>query len=93
MKKLLENFSVQTIIFGMFGIFAVILAFVILGVPSCQSIKPTNDKTIIDVGVNVGGSKLITVKHSDSCQYVLWDNGYGSNMLHSGNCNNPIHSK
>lgn len=38
-------------------------------------------------------SPLKTIIHSDSCEYVLWDNGYGSCMVHSGNCHNKNHNK
>ena len=47
--------------------------------------------THTDLGSIIGGTKLSTVKHTDGCDYVLWSNGPGSCMVHSGNCTNHGH--
>lgn len=57
--------------------------------------KNNNDMstTNINFGSAIGGTFLKTVKHTDGCDYVLWANGAGSCMIHSGNCSNPVHGR
>lgn len=40
--------------------------------------------------VLVGSSEYIVVE-IDSCEYVVFNGGYGGGMTHKGNCKNPEH--
>ncbi|SDJ88553.1 hypothetical protein SAMN05421823_101335 [Catalinimonas alkaloidigena] len=75
----LRGRTVAVLWFGLAGLLAT----------ACHSTPPpppTGDYTEDGYRVNY----LKTVRH-EGCEYVLWYNGEGSDMLHKANCDNPVH--
>lgn len=48
----------------------------------------TPRRELYNVTSNFGDIEVVEI---DSCEYVIWHNGYGSDMEHHEGCNNPKH--
>jgi len=79
------------LLFRVATIAAILLLAAVFSGCNENEVKKDKSQVSTDAGVFTGGTRLLTIKHSDSCEYILWDNGYGSCMLHSGNCHNAVH--
>ena len=80
-----------SLLFRQATIAAILLLAAVFSGCNEKEVKKDKSQVSTDAGVFFGGTRLLTIKHSDSCEYILWDNGYGSCMLHSGNCDNAVH--
>lgn len=69
------------------------LLLVLIGLFSCiqtQENEPPTGEFYYTAARGSGPLEIVKVR---DCEYVLWHNGYGSDMEHYADCSNPAHKK
>ena len=67
-----------------------IICYLLLSTVACATKEGNTDQQVDANTSNVPYKGIVVIKVKD-CEYVLWENGYGSDMEHYEGCKNPIH--
>lgn len=74
------------------GLLSLALVFIIISCSKDTSVKEKLKKSNeIPIEVFETEYNTLGIVNIRGCDYLLWFNSYGSNMVHCGDCSNKIH--